>query len=134
MPKAVFFLRLVNIVNCLAYDWRTVYGIQRHFQQYFSYIMAVSFIGWGNQSTQRKAQACRKSLRNVIMLPRVRFKLTTLVVIGIYCTGSCKSNYYMIMMAIWLDSQWWMKGYMTWPQIYHTGGEYANHYTTNAVS
>ena len=80
MTRAVFFsLRLVNIVNYLAYDWRTVYSIQRHLQQYFSYIMAVSFIGWGNQSTQRKAQACRKSLRNVITLPRARFKLTTLV-------------------------------------------------------
>ena len=25
-----------------------VYGVQRHFQQYFSYIVAVSFIGGGN--------------------------------------------------------------------------------------
>ena len=30
--------------NC--YIWG--YGIQRHFQQYFSYIVAVSFIGGGN--------------------------------------------------------------------------------------
>ena len=29
------------------------YGFYRHFQQYFSYIMAVSFIGGGNRSTQR---------------------------------------------------------------------------------
>jgi hypothetical protein len=28
-----------------------VYGVKRHFQQYFSYIVAVSFIGGGNQST-----------------------------------------------------------------------------------
>jgi hypothetical protein len=27
------------------------YGVQRHFQQYFSYIMAVSFIGGENRST-----------------------------------------------------------------------------------
>jgi hypothetical protein len=26
---------------------RLVYGVLRHFQQYFSYIVAVSFIGWG---------------------------------------------------------------------------------------
>jgi len=32
------------------------YGVYRHFQQYLSYIMAVSFIGRGNQSTQRKPQ------------------------------------------------------------------------------
>ena len=36
----------------LKYGW--VYGVERHFQQYFSYIVAVSFIGEGNQSTRRK--------------------------------------------------------------------------------
>jgi hypothetical protein len=29
-----------------------VYGVQRLFQQYFSYIVAVSFIGEGNQRKQ----------------------------------------------------------------------------------
>jgi hypothetical protein len=37
-----------------------------HFQQYFSYIVAVSFIGGGNRSIQRKPQTCRKSLTNFI--------------------------------------------------------------------
>jgi hypothetical protein len=32
------------------------YGVQRHFQQYFSYIVAVSFIGGGNQSTKGNHQ------------------------------------------------------------------------------
>jgi len=32
------------------------------FQQYFSYIVAVSFIGGINQSTRRKPPTCRKSL------------------------------------------------------------------------
>jgi hypothetical protein len=36
----------------------------RLFQQYFSYIMAVSFIGGGNQRTRRKPLTCRKSLTN----------------------------------------------------------------------
>jgi hypothetical protein len=36
-----------------------------HFQQYFSYIMAVSFIGGGNQSTPRKPPTCGKSLTNM---------------------------------------------------------------------
>ena len=36
------------------------YGAKRHFQQYFSYIMVVSFNGGGNQSTRRKTPACRK--------------------------------------------------------------------------
>ena len=33
-------------------DW--LVGVLRHFQQYFSYIVAVSFIGGGDQSTLRK--------------------------------------------------------------------------------
>ena len=35
-------------------------GVYRHFQQYFSYFMAVSYIGGGNPSI------CRKSLKNLI--------------------------------------------------------------------
>ena len=45
---------------------------------YFSYIVAISFIGGGN----------RRSARG--------FELTTLVVIGTDCIGSCKSNYHTI--------------------------------------
>ena len=37
-----------------------------HFQQYFSYIVAVSFIGGRNRRTQRKPSTCRKSLTNLI--------------------------------------------------------------------
>jgi len=37
------------------------YGALRHFQQYFSYIVAVGFIGGGNRSTRRKPPTCRKS-------------------------------------------------------------------------
>ena len=41
------------------------YNVQRHFQQYFSYIVAVSFIGGGNQSTRRKPTTRHKSLTNL---------------------------------------------------------------------
>jgi hypothetical protein len=34
----------------------------RHFQHYFSYIVAVSFIGGGNRSTRRKPPTFRRSL------------------------------------------------------------------------
>ena len=34
--------------------------------KYFSYIMAVSFIGGGNRRTWRKPLTCRKSLTNFI--------------------------------------------------------------------
>ena len=56
-------------------------------------------MGGGNRSTRRKPPTCNKSLTNFITyscieynLPRVRFELTTLVVIGTDCLGSCKSD------------------------------------------
>ena len=59
------------------------------FQQYFSYIAAVSFIVGGNWSTQRKPLTSHKSLTNFITIccieytsPWTGFELTTLVVIG----------------------------------------------------
>jgi hypothetical protein len=39
-----------------------VYGVWRHFQQYFSYIVAVNFIGGGNRSTGENPPTCLKSL------------------------------------------------------------------------
>ena len=44
------------------------YGSQRHFQHYFSYIVAVSFIGGGNRSAWRKPLTCCKSLTNLVDL------------------------------------------------------------------
>ena len=41
-----------------------IYGAEHHFQKYFSYIVEVSFISGGNQSTWRKPPICRKSLTN----------------------------------------------------------------------
>ena len=41
-------------------------GVKRHFQQYFSYIVVVSFIGGGNWRNRRKPLTCRKSLTNFI--------------------------------------------------------------------
>jgi hypothetical protein len=40
--------------------------VERPFQQYFSYIVAVSFTGGGNRSIWRKPPTCRKSLTNFI--------------------------------------------------------------------
>jgi hypothetical protein len=61
-----------------------------------------SFIGGGNRRTRRKPPTCHKSLTNFnhIMLytsPWSRFELTTSVMIGTDCIGSCKSNYHTIM-------------------------------------
>jgi hypothetical protein len=61
--------------------------------------MVVSFIGGGKRSAWRKLPTCRMSLKNFITSIKKKlagFELTTLVVIGTDCTGSCKSNYHMI--------------------------------------
>ena len=77
-------------------------AVQRHFHQYFSYIVAVSFIGGGNRRTRRKPPTCLKSLTNFITQDctprpdRDSNSLTTSVVIGTGCIGSCKSNYHTI--------------------------------------
>ena len=62
--------------------------------------MAASFIGGGNRSIRRKQPTCRKWLTNFITYCCIEytsswtgFELTTLVLIGTDCTGSCKSNY-----------------------------------------
>jgi hypothetical protein len=38
---------------------RVIVSIQRHFQQYFSYIVTISFIAGGNQSVPRKPPTCQ---------------------------------------------------------------------------
>ena len=50
----------------LIYTFDLFYGVYRHFQQCFSYIMAVSFIGGGNRSIRRKPPTWRKSLTTCI--------------------------------------------------------------------
>ena len=47
-------------------DYPNLHLDERHIQQYFSYIMAVSFIDGGNRSTRRKLPTCRKLLTNFI--------------------------------------------------------------------
>jgi len=79
-----------------------VYGVWPHFQQYFSYIVAVSFICGGNRSTWRKPPTCHKSnkLYHIMFIeytsPWTGFELTTLVVIDTDCICRCKSNYHII--------------------------------------
>ena len=69
---------VINSNNVTCQKRKGVMLFKCHFQQYFSYIMAVSFIGGGNQSTQRKPQICSLTC--------------TLVVIGTDCIGSGISN------------------------------------------
>jgi len=38
------------------------YGVYRHFQQYFSYIVVVSFIDGGKRRIRRQLPNCRKPL------------------------------------------------------------------------
>jgi hypothetical protein len=43
-------------------------GAEHLFQQYISYIVAVSFVGGGNQRTRRKPSTCRKLLSSNLLL------------------------------------------------------------------
>ena len=47
-----FYFPYLSLLNDFLRAW--AYGVWRHFQQYFSYIVAVSFISGGNQSARRK--------------------------------------------------------------------------------
>jgi hypothetical protein len=46
------------------------FGVLRHFQQYFSYIMATSFSGGGSRSTGREPPILGKQLVNFITCGR----------------------------------------------------------------
>jgi hypothetical protein len=61
----------------------------RHFQHYFSYIVAVSFIGGENH---RPVASHWQTLLYRVHLASAEFELTTSVVIYTDCIGSCKSN------------------------------------------
>jgi hypothetical protein len=43
------------------------YGVQRHFQEYLSYIVMIRFIGGGNWSTGRKSPSCCNSLHHIML-------------------------------------------------------------------
>jgi hypothetical protein len=67
----VSYIYILSILVLITHLWnRTkilgwvgfVYSVKCHFQQYFSYIVAVSFIGGGNLSTWRKPLTCLKPL------------------------------------------------------------------------
>ena len=64
---------------CTKSCYRSVveYISQYNFQQFFSYIVAVSFIGGGNRSTRRKPLTCRKSLTNFYHIMLYRVQLAT---------------------------------------------------------
>ena len=91
-----------NPVRSKSKDWVWLGLDLRDFQQYFSYIMMVSFIGGVNRGNLRKPPTYRNSLTNFITtfyrvhLIWVGFELTALVVIDIDCIGRHKSNYHTI--------------------------------------
>jgi hypothetical protein len=74
------------------------YGVQQHFQQHFSYIVAVCFIAKGKRSTRKKNKYLPQVTYKLYhkMLYRVTscqegFELTTLLVIDTDCIDSSKS-------------------------------------------
>jgi hypothetical protein len=47
-------------------DFFFIFGVERHFQQYFSYIMAISFSGGRSRSKWREPPTIVKQLANFI--------------------------------------------------------------------
>jgi hypothetical protein len=96
-----------NTVFCFVCNGSSFYGFElwcltslSTIQMYFSYIMAVSFIG-GGTSNQRKPPTCRKSQTNFYQIKLYLVHITmngilTLVVIDPDCIVSCKSKYHSI--------------------------------------
>jgi hypothetical protein len=62
LPPFIVFLGLALSIFFLMFVFGLVY---RHFQQYFGFFSAVSFIDGGNRSTRRKPPTYRKSLTNL---------------------------------------------------------------------
>ena len=76
-------------------------GVKCHFQQYFSYIVAVSFIGGGHRRTRKKnhrsvASHWQTLSHNAVFLA-LSGSRTHAEVIGTDCISSCNSNYHTIM-------------------------------------
>jgi len=64
LPRQIASISAKHIrVATTLWVWVILYNVT-FFSQNFSYIMTVSFIGGGNQSTWRKPLTCRKSLTN----------------------------------------------------------------------
>ena len=85
-PDLIFLYQNKILYYLLQYSF-LVYGVSHHFQQYFSYIVVVSFIGGGNQSTGENHRPVAShwqtwSLCIKYTSPWAGFKLTTLVVIA----------------------------------------------------
>jgi len=68
------------------------YDVERHFQQYFSYIIVVSLTGGGNRSTRINLPTSRKSLKtlshNVVSRTPCHYR----DLIGTDCIDSYKFN------------------------------------------
>ena len=87
--------RWQDLSDIVIIDWFIVFNA---IQQYFSYIVAVSFTGGGNRSTQRKPSTCRQSLTNYhILLYRAHLTMngvSTLAETSTDCVSGYKSTYH----------------------------------------
>ena len=79
----------------------------------------MSFFELFNKHRHDIPSTCRKSLTSIMLSPWSRFELTTSVVIGTDCIGSCKSNYHTITATTARVAIWYFPGYLNIYLKYH---------------
>ena len=104
------WIQYLNMNTTLAIMFGLIYGVWGHFQKYFSYIVAVSFIGGINRTTQRKPPTWRKQTKSSY---EQKIHLITLP----FCTPSLILSYNTYILTL-LSCEWHIMAYHC-PSVRH---------------
>jgi hypothetical protein len=87
-PVKKIITELIEILCNVVEERNSGYSVLRHFQQYFSYVVVVSFIGGGNRSTLRKPDRPAASYweRNKCVYIIIKYIVPVFISTGHLCT------------------------------------------------